>query len=241
MKLRLVLIEEAIHIDNPLACRLWQKTLWIKEKGYRQHYKTSVMPVQTDDFFATHYIVAEEMQNGELEPVAMLKSVTQSICRRFNTSFGGLSLLNGTGFEQRKEILDILNGPADISYESSWTINPSYQKDKDLSKKLRDYMTLYACIGLRSRGIPRWLTAGVTQFKIDQYFSWLGGEQVLPSFSLPIIDNQTVRLMYIADTANPPVEPMRVALDLRQDWENRIVFKPAITTLSETKHELQSA
>ena len=87
-------------------------------------------------------------------------------------------------------------------------------------------MTLYACFYFQSAGITRWLTAGVTQFKIDKYFEWLGGKPVSSEFSLPIIDNQTVRLLYIADALNPPAEPLAVANGLLAAWENRIVFQP---------------
>ena len=226
MKLRIVIIDEAIHIEDDLACRLWQKTLWAKEKGYRKHYKTSIMPIGADDFFGTHYIVAEVKANGNLEPVAMTKSVRRSQCERFNIPFGAQSLLKIVSLENNKNATKVLDSTNEISYESSWTINPEYKKYRELSPLLRDYMTLYACCYFRSAGIPRWLTAGVTRLKIDKYFEWLGGSELIPEFPLPIIDNQTVRMMYFADAYNPPKEPMAIAEKLMSQWENRIIFQP---------------
>ena len=226
MKLQIVIIDEPIHIENEIACRLWQKTLWTKEKGYRKHYQTSIMPIGVDDFFGTHYVVAEVMPNGQFEPVAMLKSVRRSQSERFSIPFAAATMLKSVGKDIDENVQKILSSPEEVSYESSWTINPDYKKDPQLSALLRDYMTVYACNYFKDVKSPRWLTAGVTQFKIDKYFEWLGGKEIVPEFSLPIIDNQTVRMMLIADPYNPPPEPLAVANTLQSAWENRIVFEP---------------
>ena len=239
MKLQIIIIDEPIHVENEIACLLWQKTIWAKEQGYRQHYKASIMPIGVDDFFATHYIVAEIKPNGAYEPIAMTKSVRRSQSERFAVSFGANYLIQNINSGERAEAEAILSSPEEISYESSWSINPKYKKDRELSIQLRNYMTLYACYYFQSAGISRWLTAGVTQFKIDKYFEWLGGTAISSEFQLPIIDHQTVRLMYIANADKPPAEPLAVAKSLLQDWENRIVFQPQIK--KDVQHVLRAA
>jgi hypothetical protein len=226
MKLQIIFIDEPIHVEDQIACNLWQKTLWAKEKGYRSHYKAATMPLGADDFFATHYIVAEEKSTGGFEPIAMSKSVRRSQCLKFNVPFGANSLLKAAGLDGDLRISEILKSDDEISYEGSWSINPEYQKDRELSNLLRDYMTLFACRYFQTAGIPRWLAAGVTQFKVDKYFEWLGGKEVVPEFPLEMIDNQTVRMMYFADAYHPPKEPMAIAEGLTSQWNNRIVFKP---------------
>lgn len=229
MKLQIVMIEEPIHVENEIACRLWQKTLWAKEKGYRKHYQTSIMPIGVDDFFGTHYIVAEVKPNGEFEPVGMLKSVLRSQSERFNIPFAPAMMLKSVGKDSDVNVQKILSSPEDVSYVSSWTINPDYKKDPQFSALLRDYMTVYACNYFKDAKIPRWLAAGVTQFKMDKFLEGLGGKEVVPEFALPIIDNQTVRMMLIADPYNPPAEHQAIAKNLQSAWDNRIIFSPTKT------------
>ncbi len=239
MKLQIFIIDEPIHIESEMACRLWQKALWAKEQGYRQHYKTAIMPVSVDDFFGTHYIIAEQKPNGDYEPVAMTKSVRRSQSERFAIPFSVDAVIQHINQDERAHADKILGLPAEISYESSWSINPIYQKNRELSIRLRNYMTLYACYYFKSAGISRWLTAGVTQFKIDKYFEWLGGSAIASEFSLSIIDNQTVRLMYIENAFNAPAEPLAIAETLLPDWENRIIFQPK--NKKELNHVLRAA
>ncbi|MBC7464574.1 MAG: hypothetical protein H7256_01155 [Bdellovibrio sp.] len=226
MKLQIVIIDEPIHIENPIACQLWQKTLWAKEKGYRKHYQTSIMPIGVEDFFGTHYIVAEVKSNGNMEPVGMLKCVRRSQSERFSIPFAPAQMLKSVGKDRDENVQRILNSPDEVSYVSSWTTNPDYKKDAEFSALLKDYMTVYACNYFKDAKIPRWLAAGVTQFKMDKYLESLGGKEIVPEFSLPIIDNQTVRMMLIADPYNPPPEHLVVASTLQSAWDNRIIFSP---------------
>lgn len=226
MKLQVVIIDEPVHIENEIACKLWQKTLWAKERGYRENYKSTVLPLGVDDFFGTHLIVAEQLPNGELEPIVMYKSIRKSQADRFQIPFGGLTLLSSTEFKDDPRVHSIVNSDGDISYDSSWTINPDYKKDKEFSQLLRDFVTMFCCNHHKEFGFTRWLTAGVKQFKIDNYFEWLGGEQILPEFSLSIIDNQKVRMFYIPNTENVPSEAAAKAKQMDTYWQNRIVFVP---------------
>jgi len=231
MKLRFVIIDEPIHIYNPVALHLWQKAIWAKELGYREQYKVSILPASTDDFFATHAIIAEELPSGKLNPVVMYKIVRRSQCERFHVPFGAQTLLKGTKFENSKELAEVLKDPSEISYDSSWSINPDYKKDKDLSKVLREYVTTIGCYLHLSQGYQRWLTAGVVKFKIDQYFAWLGCQELLPEFQLSIIDEETVRMYYMADSSKSSIEAKSVAGKYIKEWENRIEFYPQTKTI----------
>lgn len=230
MNLQVVIIDEVVHIDDPQVTRLWQKTLWAKEKGYRQSYKSGVIPMGADDFIATHLIVAEKKSNGDLEPVVMYKSIRKSQAEKFKVPFSGITLLNNTPFQGDPKVLSIVNEPAEISYDSSWTINPIYKKDKDLSLLLRDFVTMFCCFHQLDSGYSRWMTAGAKQFKIDNYFEWLGGQQLLPDFSLQNFDNQFVTLFYIPNTNNLPAEPLATAHKMKSYWDNRMVYKPSAST-----------
>lgn len=232
MKPRVIVIDEPIHVYDESACKLWQKSLWMKELGYREHYKSSVLPVGADDFIATHLIVADEKPNGSYEPMVMYKSIRKSQADKFKIPFGGLSLLNTTKFQNDKEVLAIVNRSGDISYDSSWTINPAYKKSKETSALLRDFVTMFCCYHHQQFGFSRWMTAGVKQFKIDDYFEWLGGHQVLPEFQLEIIDNQYVRMFYIPDTTNLPKEPLAIAKKMDPYWNERIIFAPTDSALA---------
>src|SRR5690348_11158985 len=129
MQLRFVIIDEPIHVYDPVACSLWQRALWAKELGYRNEYSTSILPMSTDDFFGSHLIVAEELPDGGLEPVVMYKSVRRSQAVRFGVPFGAEALLKGTTAEGSGRLKEILSDPSEISYDSSWSVNPKYKND----------------------------------------------------------------------------------------------------------------
>jgi hypothetical protein len=226
MRFRVVIIDEPIHVENRQACELWRKALWAKEEGYRAHYKSGVLPLGTDDFFGSHLIIVDEKPNGAWEPVVMYKSVRRSQASRFKVPFGAETLLIGTPYENSPRLKEILSDTSEISYDSSWSINPDYKSNKELSSILRDYVTMFCCNFHTSMGFYRWLTAGVQRLKIDDYFAWLGCEEVHNSFQLPIIDNETVRMLYHPDTRNSSDEAKAVTQRYAQDWDNRIIFSP---------------
>ncbi len=195
MKLRAIIIDEPIHVYDEVACSLWQKALWVKERGYRLAYQSEFLPISTDDFFGTHLIVANELSSGDFDPVAMYKSVRKSQAERFQVPFGLVSMLSHTTFKESPVVSNLLAEQTEISYDSAWTINPEYKKDKDFSLLLRDFMTMFACNYHLSFGFHRWLSGGAKQFKVGDYFKWLGGEQILPDFQLPLFDNKTIKLI----------------------------------------------
>ncbi len=227
MKVQFVLIDEPIHIYNEKALKLWQKALWAKELGYRQEYKSNVLPMGEDDFVASHLIAAEELENGELEPMFMYKSIRLSQCQRFKIQFPLLKLLKGTEYENSPIVENILNDGREITYDSSWTINPVYkQKGREFCKWLRDLTTAYALSYHQQFDIPRWITCGVTKFKIDKYFEYLGGKEVLSEFKLPIIDGESVRMLFIEDTSKTPPACLEVVEQYQYLWKDLLVFQP---------------
>lgn len=227
MQFRVVIIDEPIHVSDKFAGQLWQQSLWIKEQGYRRRYSNSILPVSTDDFFATHLIVAHEKSDGTMEPALMHKSVRRSQCKRFGVPFPAETLLHGTKFESATHINNILDEPTEISYEGSMTINPKFITNPRICYRLREYLTLFFCNHHLSINSYRWISAGVTRFKIDNYLEWLGGTEVLSAFELPIIDNGTVRMIYMPDVRHPSPESKAIADKYSEDWDNRIVFSPA--------------
>ncbi len=233
MNLKIVILDEPIHIYNSKACKLWQNAIWAKELGYKSQYKSSILPIGTDDFFGTHLIVVNELSDGDWDPVVMYKVVRRTQSNKFNVPFGAISLLKGTKYENSIELQQILEDPAEISYDSSWSINPKYKKDKEFSTLLRDYITLFCCNIHQIFGYNRWLTAGVQKFKIDEYFSWLGCKKILPDFELLIIDNDKVSMFYVPDAASLSKEAKAVAKKLSKEWDNKIIFQP--DRLSEQK------
>lgn len=227
VKVRFCLVDEAISLTDGEGSRLWQKALWAKKRGYEQEYPQHILPVGEDDFIAAHLIVAEELTNGELEPMFMYKSIRLSQCKKFDMDFPFLKVLRDTEHENSFAVKKILNQDLDISYDSSWTINPVYKKrGKDFCKWLRDLTTVYATNYHRSFGIPRWVTYGATKFKIDKYFEYLGGKEFLPEFTLPHFDKAPVRGLYIPDTNNLPQECMEIAERYMHLWNNLTVFSP---------------
>ncbi len=228
MNPRFVVIDEPIHVYDPKACKLWQETLWAKEKGYRNAYKSNVLPMGEDDFVATHLIIADEKPNGDLVPVVMYKSLKQSTCKKFNIEFKAMSLLKGTKFENSLELGRVLKDPRDISYDSSWTINPEYKRDKEFSKYLRDLTTIMITNYHKNFNVPRWVTAGVIKYKIDQYFEFVGGKELLPEFKLDIIDGDSVRMLYIDDVSVDPAGTIPVNKKYGHLFDDTLVFTPNV-------------
>lgn len=228
--LRIIIIDEPIHIQDPLACEIWRKALWLKEQEYQLHYRSSILPLSVDDFFGTHIIIAEELGPGNYAPISMYKVTRASQYARFGVPFGGLSILNGTPFENSIAIHQLLREPGDIGYMSSWATSPDYRKRPRLAREIRNLITTAGVHVHALFGYHRWIVAGVTRHKADQYFIWAGCREILPEFSLPIIDNQTVRMLYLPDTRNMPAAPLEVAKKYHSYWENRLCFQPQIQT-----------
>lgn len=226
MKIRYVVIREPISLEDPFALRIWQRALWAKAASYRAHYKSGILPLALDDFIATHLIVARELPDGELEPMVMYKSLERSIAQRYSMEWGFMSLLELLPQSERNQIEMLLKDQSEVTYDSSWAKNPRYEHGLVSAQTLRNHITALGLLYHESYGLPRWLTAGVVALRIDQYFSWLGCTQISKEFSLPIIDQQTVKIFYMGSAKQISTDAIQVCDQHMNHWHRRLEFAP---------------
>lgn len=218
---KMVIIQQPIHIEDPFALSIWQKALWAKEAGYRQHYQSGILPLGEDDFIATHLILAIES-----EPIVMYKSIDRDLCQRFSMPFKGFDLFPLSMKESRPDISKILQSPENISYDSSWSMNPQFREQFGKSQRVRDMVTAMAVHYHSTNGPARWLTAGVEKLKIDKYFESMGCRSLYKSLSLPIIDGETVSVLCMDKEDNWSDYSLSCAAEFKSLWNSRLHYQP---------------
>lgn len=228
LDLRIIIIDEPIHIYDELALNIWQKTLWIKNQEYQKHYKTSILPYSTEDFFATQVIIAEETDTNRFAPLSMYRIVTRSRCKKYFSPFCPDTMLDGTGYEDSFVMKRILQDSSDIGYLSSWAVSRDYRKKPHLIRKVRDLITTTSCLVPETLGCNRWLVAGAVQHRADEYLRWIGCNEVLPdSFAHPNNSNVPLRMLYLANTQELPEHTQTVINECSNYWQNRLIFNPS--------------
>ncbi len=226
MKLRAVIIDEPIRVKHPLAESLWQKTMWAKEAGYRKAYSGHFLPVSTDDFFGTHLIVAEQKPDGTLIPVAMYKSVRKSQALKFECPWGLTNMLKNYAPQFLNDFNQLIDSYSEISYDSSFTINPEYKGDKAFSLEIRNFITLFCFKYHQEFNFSSWISGGSTLFKIDEYFERMGCSEILGGIRLPQFNHQIVRFFHMKDTFHINNETKIIIDEMTPYWDDRIVFTP---------------
>lgn len=230
--LRIIVIDEPIHVYDEMALNLWQKAIWVKAQEYHGYYETSVFPCSTEDFFSTHIIIAEELGPQKFNPLSMYRICTRSRYKKFFQSFYPETLIKGTAFENSFSMQKILREPADIGYLSAWATAPVHRKQPPVMRKIRDLVTTSSCLAPETLGCNRWLVAGVTQRQADKYLRWIGCKDVLPD-SIPHPTNKSVllRMLYLPNTKDLPDHTQKVIEECSSYWSNRLFFGPQTNTV----------
>ncbi len=165
-----------LHLNNMFSLKL---------EGYQKEYKYGVLPFDTTDFVANHFLVYEKTSTGQTRLVSALKSTPYHYCGPFHLEFNGIAMLkHGNGkpehFEEMNAIIDdCMAKSRKLAYYSSWTILPEVRKDKQCIALIKNVVSALTYLAHVDDGIHHLIGLGVPRFKTDQYFETWGFEPIL--------------------------------------------------------------
>jgi len=210
---RIVLFESPIqNWKSEQARNLFCKIVALKREGYGKEFPENILPLDATDFYGTHLMICEEDSRGNLDPFVAYKSVSNTLCDHYRTVFpalSGLRLSQATRYEDglKKVIAAAQANGGQISYDSAWTMKPEIRRDKELSKRIRDIMTMIGIRYHQQSSVTEWITCGVHRFKTNEYFEWMGCNAISGEYSLFTSNNEKVTLYHMN-------KPSQDALDI---------------------------
>lgn len=223
--LRIVILDHAFHSwRDPEVQRYFRELVSLKLEGYGANYKDGVLPVDATDYFGTHMLVCEEEADGSPTVIGGYKLVSLSRCERYKTPFPPLSLLKAANrLEDLKRVEELIEEQKrvgrDITYDSAWTMKPEIRNDRERNKFIRHLITVIATRMHQDPYPADWLTIGVLRFKTNEYFEYLGHEQITSPFGVVCSLNEPGVMMICR---KPSPEAASEADQFGDYWANRI-------------------
>lgn len=177
---RVVIIDYPIYLlDDPFCSQVLGKAMKMKADGYSVTYSDRVLPFDKADFFGTHILFCEEMENS-LTPVFAYKSTPYDRCLKHYYDFPAFSLmknnLNPSCLVSLNKIIESAGSPELVSFDSSWAQNLDYRfsQDKEIKENLREIMMMVIVKHHEDFQIPHMITCGAVKVKTDQFFHRIG-------------------------------------------------------------------
>lgn len=205
-------------------------TAALKIEGYFNEFQKNVLPVDTSDFYATHFIICERKKNI-WKPVMASKATTLSRTEEFQQPFPVLSLLEGKVDQAcirdaKEKIETAKKRKLDISYDSSWTID--YRIRKDSPEKAFLLLEVFTSVMVNYHRdpkieIPAFFVAGVPKVKTDTFFEKLGARPLKGNAHFPHAGllGEDVVMMYCDEFSRTALRCADRWLNL---WESREVL-----------------
>lgn len=181
---QLVVIDYPVYaLDDAFTQSLLGKALKLKIEGYNSTYTERVFPFDKADFFGTHLIFCEEV-DGELIPIFFYKSAPYDRCLKHNFEFPAYTCVKTDGHPSLvsdiSKLIEQVNKPELISFDSSWAQNINYRfsGDNGLKERLREIMMMVIVMHHQEFKLPHMLCTGVVKVKTDQFFLRIGMQKL---------------------------------------------------------------
>jgi hypothetical protein len=205
-----------VQLDNPfelwsdaLVRNLFEKTATLKFQGYGPKYPKGVIPMDTSDWVATHYLLCHET-HGELQPVMGFRRVTLERCRKHYLPFPPLAACHEAGCRQHIRDIDqfvstFRDRPDRLSYTACFTIAPQLRTDRILVEKLCQLLVAQHYFFHEEEGNGHEvITAAVVRFQMDTLLSTYGFDPLVRPSSdnnwgamrMPHVAGEPIRFMH---------------------------------------------
>lgn len=206
--------------------QIFNQILSLKLRGYQAEYQSGVLPIDTTDFISYHHVVCLELKN-ELRPVTAYKTTPLSRTLKHQVLFPALGLAQQAGAPEHykaieKIIANCQKEKKDLSYASSWTIDPVFRMDRQL---LSLFETSYL-LGHKDYNLQEILLGGTLRFKTQNVFSRMGhtliqneNGETLPKINVKHLFGEEVVVMHGKTPTPYADECCERNLDL---WKDRI-------------------
>ena len=221
--------------ENPLVRSLFSQIMTVKILGYKPYYSNGVVPVDTTDFFANHYLIAREKPESDtgFEIISGFREVTLSRVEAHFSPFPLLSLAKSSGSQRHIQLAErfVKNSKElgrDLAYHSSFTVNPDLRAEQELVKLSIDHMHYMMHFVMQRSTFEMPVTIAVVDrfnSKIrydDQGFMRVSDhEGLLPSIASPFLNGESVSFMS-ALKLSPLLQ--RRARECQSLWDDRLVI-----------------
>jgi len=206
--LRIIVIDNPYdQMSEPLVQELLPRVFDLKIKGYRSRYDYGVLPLDTSDFIATHFVIAHP-KGAVFQPILSYKMLTLKRAKLFNLPFSPMVMMQQCGTEKhvqavRQIITNAELKGRDVSYIGSLTIDPEYKSDKLLVQKLMDLFVVCHYFYSLENNISEGLSGATVRFKMSRLVERIGykpleleGEALSP-IVVPAISNEISQFYYL--------------------------------------------
>lgn len=231
--------------SDPVVRDLFCKIIALKLKGYGASYPYGVMPIDTSDFVGVHFAVCDVGADGELRPLMAYKAVDRDRCLAHNLTFPALTLARYSDLAEYERTVQAALREAErrgvnISYDSSWTVDPKVRENRALAALLKKFMTMFM---VNSHLDPEWnvpmsICMGVPRFKTDGYFTSLGYEQFntggepLPGIPLPPLHGELAVMFLLKEFTK---EALATAAEMSAFWQDRLALRAPVERVASKK------
>lgn len=228
-KFKMVIIDYPIYtLDNLLCATLFGKALKMKFEGYAFTYSDRVLPMDKSDFFGTHIIFCEDVDNT-LIPIVACKSVSLDRCLKYNVEFPIISTIKYDSHPscvgEINKIINDVRDPALISYDSSWAQNLNYRfsAKPEFKEMLREVMMMIIVMHHKEYKIPHMLTCGAVKVKTDQFFLSVGLKKLNEHshFNQKNLNDEETVIFY---TDSFSLEAHRMSKKHQDLWDQKLVI-----------------
>lgn len=159
--------------------KLFANTIALKLDGYLTHYPHGVLPIDTNDFIGVHQLICEINELGELIPVVCCKSMNIQKCQKHQVEFPLLSLLRNSNAKEHLQYLENfiatrIDKCHNLTYDSSFTINPTTTTNRADRHLLKELMAAMHCSYHLEYKTSYLFGLGVPRFSTDQLFETWG-------------------------------------------------------------------
>lgn len=213
-------------MGDPDAGKMFNQMLNLKLRGYQAEYPTGVLPIDTTDFISLHHIVCLELKN-ELRPVTAYKTTPLSRALKHHVLFPALALAQQAQAPEHykaveKIIANCQKENKELSYASSWTIDPAFKMDR----QIRGLFETAYVLGHKDYNIDEMLLGGTLRFKTQNVFNRMGHTliqnekgETLPTINVKHLFGEQVVIMHGQKPTPYAAECCEPYQDL---WNNRI-------------------
>jgi hypothetical protein len=227
-KLKVVVLDQPVFtLDDPFCATILGQALKMKRDSYSMSYHDDILPMDKSDFFGTHIILCEEI-NNQYTPIFAYKSVTLDRCLQYNFEFPIYTIMKTDCHEKCKvdiqNIIDIAGDSSSVSYDSHLAKNLDYRLngDADLKNAIQEIIMMVIVKHHEEFKIPHMINLGVVKVQTDKFFLRLGQTKIneYADLKLTCLNNEDCVLFYSNSFS---IEANQMAWKYKKLWDNKLV------------------
>jgi hypothetical protein len=229
MKKIVVLDNPLSNFDNPIVKELFTETMFMKFRGFRQHWSQWYIPVCKTDFVGTNMILCDETPEGKLKPISAVRGITKERCERYRLSFPASTLCKHWEDQRHQNVLDDwvskMNG-RNIAYCSAFTVEQFLPREEK-KEAVESLIALFAFYHMHFK-VEQSVAIGAEKTRTDEYYHRLGlfgikhEGKALPNVNFPELDNAPFEVQLMESLSPECIEAARSNIRL---WKDAIIIE----------------